>query len=186
MSFTRLLRADAVTMVAALCLLFVMALDWYSTTVGDRAREVEKLSQPNTGGPGGDAEGLQRDTAAQDAEAQEKNAWQAPGAIDRVVLIGLLGTVILAVAAAWLRAAGRRSQPPVSPSTLVAVLATLTGLLVAYRLLSQPGSDDSITVKAGAPLALVVLGVIALAASQAMRREQDGTAWPSGAQAESS
>ncbi len=173
-------------MVAALLLLFVMALDWYSTTVGDRAREVEKLAQPNTGGPGGDAERLQRDTAAQDAEAQEKNAWQAPGAIDRVILIGLLGTVTLAVAAAWLRAAGRRSQPPVSPSALVAILATLTGLLVAYRLLSQPGGDGSITVKAGAPLALVALGVIALAASQAMRREQDGTAWPPGPQADAS
>ncbi len=178
MSFRRLLRADALAMVAALVLLFVMAMDWYSTAVGERAREVEKLSQPNTGGPGDDAQRLQRDTASEEAEMQEKNAWRAPGAIDRVILIGLLGTVILAVAAAWLRAAGRRLEPPLTPSSLAAILATLTGLLVAYRLLQQPGLDGSTVIKAGAPLALVVLGVIALAAREAMRREDDGSAWP--------
>lgn len=163
-------------MVAALVLLFVMAMDWYSTAVGDRAREVEKLSQPNTGAPGGESQRVQRDTAAQEAEAQEKNAWQVPGAVDRVILVGLLGTVTLAVAAVWLRAAGRRFEPPFSPSALMAILATLTGLLVAYRLLQI---DAAATVKAGPPLALVMLGVIALAARQAMHGEDDGSAWAS-------
>ena len=57
-------------------------------------------------------------------------------------------------------------------------MATVTGLLVAYRIIQEPGFDETTTVKAGAPLALVVLGVIALAARESMRREDAGTAWP--------
>lgn len=186
MSFARLLRSDAVAMVAALVLLFVMAMDWYSTKVGDRAREVEKLSRPNTGGQGGEAQRQQQEDARFAAQAEEKNAWQLSGAIDRLILIGLLGTVVLAIAAAWLRAAGKRFEPPGTPSTAAAVAAALTGLLVAYRLLQEPGVDAFTTVKAGAPLSLVVLGVIALAARHAMGREQDGSAWSVAAEREQS
>ncbi len=164
-------------MVAALVLLLVMAMDWYSTAEGDRAREVEKLSQPNTGGSGGEAQREQQGNARLAAQAAEKNAWRASGGIDRVILLALLATVITAVAAAWLRAAGRRFEPPATPSMAAALLAVLTGLLVAYRIIQQPGDDSSSTIKAGAPLALVVLGVIALAARAALVKEQDGSAW---------
>ena len=177
MTFRRLLRSDAVAMVAALVLLLVMAMDWYSSTVGERAREVEKLSEPSGGSVGSQAQRETQESAAEAAQAQEKNAWQATGLIDRLILIGLLGTVVLAVAAAWLRAAGRRFEPPSSPSTAAAVVATVTGLLVAYRIIQEPGFDETTTVQAGAPLALVVLGVVALAARESMRREAAGTAW---------
>ncbi len=83
----------------------------------------------------------------------------------------------LAVAGAWLRAAGRRFEPPSSPATATAVVATVTGLLVAYRIIQEPGFDETTTVQAGAPLALIVLGVVALASRESMRREEAGTAW---------
>ena len=89
----------------------------------------------------------------------------------------LLATVVLALAAAYLRAAGKRFDPPVTPSALAALSAVVAGLLVAYRILQEPGFDDATVVKAGAPLALVVLGVIALAGRAAVRAEEAGTAW---------
>jgi hypothetical protein len=175
-SFDRLLRADAVAMLAAFALLFVMAMDWYGTTTGDDARRIEKLSQPS-GAEGGQLERDRQEGAREVAEGAEKNAWQVKAFADRLVLMGLLATVILAVAAAYLRAAGRRFEPPATPSTAAAVAATVTALGVLYRIIQEPGFDDSTTVKMGAPLALVLLAVIALACRDAMRQEDAGTAW---------
>ncbi len=176
MTFARILRADAVAMIAALALLFVMALDWYGTNLGDDARRTEKLSEPQ-GALGGEVERNQQEDARLIAEREEQNAWQVEGAIDRLILIGLLATIVLAVGAAYLRAAGRRFDPPFTPSTLAAVSATATALLVTYRIIQEPGFDAATTVKAGAPLSLIVLGVIALACRAAMREEEAGTAW---------
>ena len=176
MSFARLLRADAIAMIAALALLLVMALDWYGTKAGDEARRVQAISQPE-GATGGEVERTVRDRAKFAAQAQEKNAWQLDGTIDVIILLGLLATVGLAVGAAYARAAARRFGPPLSPSTLAALVAALTGMLVAYRLLNEPGLDVATTVKAGPPLALILLGVISLACLSAMRREEEGTAW---------
>ena len=178
MNFSRLLRSDVIAMVSALALLLVMALDWYSTTVGERAREIEALSEPTGGSVADDTQRENQEAAAEQAQGEEKNAWQAPGLIDKLIVIGLLGTIILAVAAAWLRAADRRYEPPSTPSTATAVVATVTGLLVAYRIVQEPGFDETTTVQAGAPLGLVILGVIALAARESMHRESAGTAWP--------
>jgi hypothetical protein len=176
-TFARALRADVVAMVAALLLLFVMATDWYSNAVGDKAREIEKLSQPTGGAAANETQRDNRDAAKFVAQSEEKNAWQLSGAIDRIILVGLLATMILAIAAAWLRAAGRRFEPPATPSTATAVTATVTALLVVYRIIQEPGIDDTTVVKAGPPLALIVLAVIALASREAMRRESDGSAW---------
>lgn len=177
MTFSRLLRSDAVAMVAALALLLVMAMDWYSSEVGQRAREIEKLSEPSGGSVADDTQRENQEGAREAAQAEEKNAWQAPGFIDKLIVVGLLGTIILAVAGAWLRAAGRRFEPPSTPATATAVVATVTGLAVVYRIIQEPGFDETTTVQAGAPLALVVLGVIALASRESMRRETAGTAW---------
>ena len=49
---------------------------------------------------------------------------------------------------------------------------------MAYRLVQQPGLDAETTVKAGGPVALVVLGLLGLSCAAAVRREDDGTAWP--------
>jgi hypothetical protein len=175
-SFARLLRADAVAMIAALALLFVMALDWYGTTIGDEARRQEKLAQPE-GGEGGQIERGVKEDARLIGEREEQNAWQLDGAIDRLILVGLLATVLLAVGAAYLRAAARRFDPPLTPSALAAVTATVTALLIAYRIIQEPGFDERTVVKAGAPLSLIVLAVIALACRSALAEEEAGTAW---------
>ena len=98
-------------------------------------------------------------------------------AIDRVILLALLVTVGLAIAAAFFRAAGRKFEPPWTPSALAALAAVVSALLVTYRIVQEPGIDEFNTVKAGAPLAVIVLGVIALAAATAMRSEEAGTAF---------
>ena len=170
MSFDRLLRADVVAMVAAVVLLFVMALDWYSTPTGERARFRQAQAQPK-GALAGEPDRVQDEEAEIVAEGEERNAWQEQGLIDRIILLGLLATFALAVGAAYVRAAGKRFAPPFTPTTAVAVVATLTAMLVAYRTLQEPGFDDANTVEAGAPLAVVVLAVIALAARAAMREE---------------
>lgn len=176
MTFARLLRADAVAMIAALALLFVMALDWYGSTIGDEARRQEELAQPE-GAEAGQIERGVKEDARLIGEREEQNAWQLDGAIDKVILLGLLATVVLAVGAAFLRAAGRRFDPPLTPSGLAAVTATTTALLIAYRIIQEPGLDERTVVKSGAPLSLIVLAVIALACRSALGEEEAGTAW---------
>ena len=102
--------------IAALALLLVMATDWYSTTLGDDARQIQKISTPQKGAATGEAEALRRSDAKFLAQSQEKNAWQLDAGIDRVILVLLLGTIILAVAAAWLsRFPGRDAGDTVRP-----------------------------------------------------------------------
>jgi hypothetical protein len=47
--------------------------------------------------------------------------------------------------------------------------ACVTALLVLYRILQEPGFDEITVVKAGAPLALGVLGVMAFACATSLR-----------------
>jgi hypothetical protein len=172
-SFGRLLRADMIAAVAAVVLLFVMALDWYSTVAGKEARRIEALSQPE-GAVGGEPERRIQEEARFRAEDAEKNAWQVSGALDRVILLGMLVTVLLTLGAAFLRAAPKRSRSRSTPSALAALSAILTAVLVAYRSVDEPGFDEATTVESGLPLALVVLGVIALSCQAAMREHERG------------
>ena len=176
MTFARLLRADAVAMVAALALLLVIGTDWYSTTAGEEARRIERVNDPS-GGTGGQVSRAVEERARVVAEEAEKNAIQVTGVVDRVILAGLVATALLALGAGYLRAAGRRFRPPLTPSALAAAGAAVTGLLVAYRALDEPGSDAATTVQAGLPLALVGLGAIGLSCVAALRAEEAGTAW---------
>lgn len=176
MTFERLNRWDWVAFVAALALLFVMAADWYSTVAGDEARRIERLEDPNpdmSGQIGRDVE----ERAAERAEGAERNALQPHSTVDTVLLAALFATVAFAVAAAYARAAGRRFEPPATPSAAAAVSAAAVAVLVAYRVVQQPGSDVATTVKAGPPLAVMALAVIALASAQALKREEDDTAF---------
>jgi hypothetical protein len=169
MTFARLRAADWVAFLAALALLFATAVDWYSTKGGEQARQFEQ-SAPTRG------EGAElADDAAATAEGEERNAWQADAGIDRLILVGLLGTAALAIYAAFMRAAGRRYDGALSPTALAGLVAALTALLVLYRILQEPGFDDVTTVQAGAPLALGVLGVLAFACATSLRAEEEGT-----------
>src|SRR3954470_5431421 len=122
-TFARLRTADWVAMIAALALLLIMAADWYSTTLGDEARDVQKNTQGNFKGEAGQDIRDANQDARTIAEGQERNAWQADALIDRVILLTLLATVALALAAGFLRAAGRSFEPPLTPSALAAVAA---------------------------------------------------------------
>jgi hypothetical protein len=173
-TFARLRAADWVAMLAALALLFVMALDWYGTTLGDDARRVEQSATPR-GGAASQAQRELRADAGLSAERQERNAWETGGGIDRLILVALLATVVLAVGAAFLRAAGHRFAPPWTPSALAALAALASALLVLYRIIQEPGFDELTTVKAGAPIAIAVLGIVALAAATGVQHEQEGS-----------
>jgi hypothetical protein len=176
MSFVRLGRADAVAMVAALALLFVMAADWYSTTSGEAARRTEEITEPRGAEAGEIARGID-ERARIAAEEAERNAWQADGAIDRVILILLLAAVLLALLSGFVRAAGRRVAPPLTPAALGGLAAGAAALLVAYRTWQEPGFDEFNTVQPAVPLAILVLGILALALAMAVRAEESGAAW---------
>ena len=177
MTFARLRAADWVALVASLALLFVMAADWYSTVRGEEARRIERISEPE-GALGGEVEREVREDARLAAEGAEENAWQADGGVDRLILALLLAAVAFGIAAAFLRAAGRRFEPPLTPHGLAGLAAALGALLVGYRLaVDQPGADAGTTVQSAAPVAVVVLGILAYACATAMRAEDAGTAF---------
>jgi hypothetical protein len=163
-----------IALAAAAALLFFMAMDWYSTKQGDEARRIEESAQGG-GQRGGEVRRSVEEQARTFAEGQENNAWQADGALDRLILIALLAAVALTFAMVLLGAAER-------DSTLaggLAVAATMVGaLLLSYRLLNEPGLDNITTVKAGAPLALVALGVMALGVALGMRTGEPAESEP--------
>jgi hypothetical protein len=163
-TFERLRPADWVVFVAALALLFTTAPDWYSTTRGEEARQIQKQA-----GSSGAQErrDVARDAAAL-AESQERNAWQADALIDRIILIALLATSALGVGAAFWRAGGRGSDG-LGAFGLAGLAACVTALLVLYRIIQEPGFDELTTVKIGAPVALGVLGVMAFACATSLR-----------------
>lgn len=177
MTFRRLRLADWVAMIAALALLLVMAADWYSTKLGDEARQVQQNTRGNFAGEAGQDVHDTNQEAKNIAEGQERNAWQADGLIDRIILISLLATVGLAIAAGFLRAAGRRFEPPLTPSALAAFAAGVSAVLVIYRIIQEPGLDAGSTVKAGAPLAVIALGLLALACARSLKHEEEGQAF---------
>ena len=168
MTFTRLRVADWVVFVAALALLFTTAADWYSTQAGEEARQIEQNARPEEGQPSGQAQAEVERQAGELAESKERNAWQEDGTIDRIILICLLLTSALGVVAAFWRASGRETTG-LGPYALVGFSASVTALLVLYRIVQEPGFDSLTTVQIGAPLALGVLGVIAFAAASSLR-----------------
>jgi drug/metabolite transporter (DMT)-like permease len=171
MSFARLRPADWVAFVAALALLFATAADWYSTEGGRQAREFEQ------GAPARGEGAELADDAAAAAEGEERNAWQEDGAVDRAILVALLGTAALAILAAFARAAGRPPGDGIGLTAWAGTAAALTALLVLYRVIQEPGFDEVNTVQYGAPLALGLLGVIAFACAMSVRAadEEEGT-----------
>jgi hypothetical protein len=175
-TFARLTRGDWVAAVAALALLLVMAMDWYSTEAGVVARDAEKRIQPK-GATAGEVGRAVDESARIAAEEAEQNAWQAEPFPDRLILFALLATVALAIAAAFLRAAGMRFEPPWTPSALATCVGLGAALLLAARIAQKPSADIGAVIKLGAPLGLVCVGTIVLGARAAWNAEREGTAW---------
>jgi hypothetical protein len=168
--FERLARGHVVAAVAALVLLLVMAMTWYGSHQADLAHQVSG----NTSVSGADA-GVAGRAIRSDADAiiarDEKNAWQESRTLDRIILVMLLLTIALALFTAAHRAAGRRAEPPWTPSAVTALSAAVTALLVAYRIVNQPGNNANTTVKLGAPLGIVMLALVGLGAASAFKGE---------------
>ena len=162
--------------VAALALLIFSAMDWWSTVRGDELRQ-EQNSAVRQGPISGEIPNATRDDARIAAQGQEKNAWQAGHLIDKLILALLLATVAAATFAAMARAADRRFESPWTPSALAAGLALLTALLIAYRIVNEPGIDSITTVKLGSVLALCAATFVAVGSGIAMQREIDGRAY---------
>jgi hypothetical protein len=158
--------------VAALALLFVMAMDWYGTVTGDEARRIESITDEPSGAEGGEIDRRLNEDARFVAEREEKNAWQANGTIDRVILGLMLATILMAIVTAFTRWMGAKPTKGIGPAGLTAILATITAMLVAYRIVQEPGLDVATHVKAGAPTALILLAVIALGMSSALRQDE--------------
>jgi hypothetical protein len=151
-----------VALVAAAALLLFMAMDWYSTKAGEEARRVEETAQK--GADGTRAGEVRQEVAEQSrlfAEGQERNAWQAGGAIDRLILVVLLASAAFTFAAVLLGAAGREDLTGLAGGIAVGV-TMLGAVLLVYRLLQEPGVDALNTVEIGAPLAILALGVMVL------------------------
>ena len=170
MRFERLTRGHVVAAVSALVLLLVMAMDWYGSRAADEAREVSKSAQTRGAQAGEAGRALQQD-ADRVIARDEKNAWQEQRSFDRFLLILLLACVFLPLFAAAHRAAGRRSDPPWTPSGIAALVAAVAALLVAYRIINEPGNDLTTTVKIGAPLGLLCLAAIGLGSAWAFQGE---------------
>lgn len=175
MRFERLTRGHVVAAVAALCLLLVMAMDWYGSQAADLAREVSDSAQTSGAQAGEAGRALEAD-AERVIARDEKNAWQEQRSVDRFLLILLLASVFTPLLAAAHRAAGKRAEPPWTPSAIAAIAAAAAALLVAYRIVNEPGSDVTTTVKIGAPLGLLCLAAIGLGSSSAFQGEADWVA----------
>jgi hypothetical protein len=173
-TFLRLSRWHWLAFAAALALLLAMSLDWWTTKTGELARQTEHEAQQLDRGVLRQDIGINvRDRARARAEEIEKNAWQAPAFVDRLILILLLATIVAAIAAGFLRAAGRRLKPPWTSSTIAGYTGLFAAMLILYRILQPPGLNDAAVRKAGAPIALVLVGVLALAARVAAAVETE-------------
>lgn len=165
-------RGHAIALAGALMLLLVMALDWYSTTTGDEARRIESQTEGASGAEAGEVDRRLNEDARVIAEGEEKNAWQADALIDRILLGLMLGAIVLAILTAITRASGAKPTKGLGPAGLAAILATAAAIVVAYRIIQEPGLDAATNVKAGAPLALLALALIALGSSSALRADE--------------
>lgn len=177
MSFERLTKGDALAWVAGLGLLLVTALVWFSTHLGDAARQIQHDVQVPPGPLGSEIPSTIQQQAGLVAQAQEKNLWQLHAGIDRLILIVLLAAAFSAALAAVMRVAAHRYRGSFTPSLAAAVLSGVGALLVLYRIVQQPGDNQVTVVKSGPWLALLALGLLCAGASLAWRAERDGTAW---------
>lgn len=177
MSFERLTKGDALAWVAGLGLLLVTALVWFSTQLGDAARQIQHDAQVPAGPLGSQVPDTIQQQAGQVAQGQEKNLWQLHAGIDRLILIVLLAAALSAALAAVMRVAAHRYRGSFTPSVAAALLSGLGVLLVLYRLVQQPGNNQVTVVKSGPWLAILALGLLCVGASLAWRAERAGTAW---------
>ena len=85
------------------------------------------------------------------------DAWAAFSVVDLVLaLVAVLGIALLVV-----QIAGRGPAGPVALGVITATLSLVAFVLVAFRILDQPGPNEFVTVRAGAWLGLLATALIA-------------------------
>jgi hypothetical protein len=89
--------------------------------------------------------------------AASLDAWGAFSIVDLVLAL-LAG---LAIGMLVLQLVGRGPAAPVALGVITGTLSLVAFVLVAYRILNQPGPNDLVTVRAGAWLGLVATAAIA-------------------------
>lgn len=162
----------AVAGLAALALVLVtIGMDWYGTTTGDEAREIEERTEDASGAEAGEVERTVNERAGEVADRETDKAWEADGLIDRIILVLIGATIFLAVLTWFTRSMGAKPTKGLGPAGVCALLATAAAILVAYRIIQEPGFDDATTVKAGPLVAIFLLAAIAIGESSALRQD---------------
>ena len=101
-------------------------------------------------------------------------AWAAFGVIDAVLaLVALAGLALLAF-----QIVGRGPALPVAIGVITVSLALIGMLLVLYRILDQPGSNEAVDVRLGAWLGLAATAVVWWGAWKALSDERPRPADP--------
>jgi len=83
-------------------------------------------------------------------------AWGAFSVVDLVLAL----TAVLAILLLVVQVVGRGPAGPVALGVVVGVLSIVAFVLVAYRILNQPGPNEFVSVRAGAWLGLLATAVI--------------------------
>jgi hypothetical protein len=96
------------------------------------------------------------------------NAWQAFSVLDVVLVLIALVPLALVV----LQATRESPSLPVALSVLTTLAGALATLLIAYRLLNQPGPNDAVEVEAGAWIGFVAALVVTAGGWRSMRVEE--------------
>jgi hypothetical protein len=89
--------------------------------------------------------------------AASLDAWGAFSIVDLVLAL----LAVLAIGMLVLQLVGRGPAAPVALGVITGTLSLVAFVLVAYRILNQPGPNDLVTVRAGAWLGLVATAAIA-------------------------
>jgi hypothetical protein len=97
----------------------------------------------------------------------EVTAWQAFDVLD--IVLALLALVPLGLV--FTQATRRSPSIPVAFSVFTVLAGALAALLILYRIVNQPGSNDVVEVKAGAWLGFAAAAVITAGGWRSMRVE---------------
>jgi len=149
MDVDRLSLGEKIAGVSAILLFIFMFFDWYSIDVS-----VSGGAFVGSASGGGDA-------------------WEAFSYIDLFLLL----TVIAAVAAVTIQLTDALIEPPVSMSSVVAILGGISVLLILYRIIdtpsagSFPGVSVDVSPTVGIFLGLIAAGGIAYGGYRAMQEE---------------
>ena len=148
MEVDRLSTGEKISAVSAILLFIFMFFDWFGAEI--------------SGVPGFSG-----------SVSAGGSAWDA---LD-VIPLFLMLAIVVALGVAVVRLTDADLEPPVSMNAIVAVLGGLAVLLILYRIVDPPGSDDlagvpvDITLKLGIFLGLLAAAGIAYGGYSAMREE---------------